>query len=321
MPTPNTGVAVSRPDLGVIAHEYADAADQRGYIGDIVMPEFGVPEASGEYPIIPTKAMLEDRETQRAPRSGYSRSDFKFDMGGFTCRENGTEEPLDDREKRLYKRLFDAEEVATQRATDVVKRRHEQRVATKVMAPGNAGTSLAVTTAWSDTVNANPREDVRQAKEQMRYNAGFMPNALVVSYKVFENLVNCDALIKYLQPTSAFLLENMEAQKAILARYLNVPRVLVGDALKDSAKKGKDFILEDVWSDQYAALMKLSDGGMNLQEPCFGRTFVWDGDSGMLTVESYRDESVRSDIYRARQDTDEGIVFKGANLLLTGVTA
>ena len=41
-----------------------------------------------------------------------------------------------------------------------------------------------------------------------------------------------------------------------------------------------------------------------------------DGSGELFTVESYRDEDIRSDLVRVRQDTDEKIVSEAAGVLI-----
>jgi len=48
---------------------------------------------------------------------------------------------------------------------------------------------------------------------------------------------------------------------------------------------------------------------------------VWAEDSEVpLTIEQYREEQTRSEIFRARQHTAESFVFKGCGYLLSNLT-
>ena len=59
----------------------------------------------------------------------------------------------------------------------------------------------------------------------------------------------------------------------------------------------------------------------DFREACLGRTFHWseDGSSENGTVETYRDETVRSNIVRVRMDVDEQVILPTAGYLLTGI--
>jgi len=321
MPTPAHGVAVPRPELAILAKEHADVSAHNGYVGLAIMPIWEAVEQSAEFPYIPLKEMFKDRSTRRAPRSGYSRGDYKFDFKSYSCAEDGTEEPIDDRERKLYKKHLDADEVATERATGVLLRNHEIRVQKQVQNSNNAPGKSAIKVTWNDRDNSNPREDVKQAKREMLLKYGLRANAIVLSYEQFYNVLECKDLKERLSIEVSLFLKPIDVQKHIVAKYLDIENVLIGDAIKDEAPKGKDFKGGTIWSDDTAHLMRLSNGGKDLTEPCWGRTFVWEEDGGWYTMESYREEAIRSDVFRIRQSTGEEIIFKAANWQLEGINA
>lgn len=319
MPTPTPANAVSRADLGAIAYEYM--VDQTAFIGGQVMPVFEVGEKNGEYPIITIESLLSRQTTSRAPRASYSRSDWKFKMGNYDCAEHGWEELLDDSELRMYRRLFDAEEVSVLRATNVVMQNHERRVAAALFNTANAISDAAATAAWSDAANATPKADVVAATTAMRDGAGLTPNACVMSKRVFDNLLVTDELKNYLQYTSPHLVDGLAGQIQTVARYFSVAQVMVGDRMENTAAKSKAAVLADIWDNDFVSLCRVSNS-MDLRDPAFGRSFLWTADSpGILTTEQYRVEEKRSEAYRVRQNIDESVVFIGANSLITGVTA
>jgi hypothetical protein len=60
-----------------------------------------------------------------------------------------------------------------------------------------------------------------------------------------------------------------------------------------------------VWSNEYAALVKIS-AGIDIVTPGIGRTFLWTADSPQNPiVEQYREETKRSDVFRVRHHVDE----------------
>ena len=303
---PTNDTAISRPDLGVVVYEHMQNAPALGYIGTQVMPLFPVAEQSMEYPVIPMEVLLKIPDTKRAMGADYKRGDFEFEMGWYATKENGWEEPLDDRERKLYARLFDAEVVKTKRATGIILRAQEKRIADKVFNATNF-TPHAVTNEWDDTANATPIDDVKTGKLAIRSACGMLPNTLIITYSTFLNLKRCDqvvALLKYTFP--GIDINKMTA--AQLAAVLDVPRVLVAGAVYDSAKKGAAASISDIWDSEYAMLTITSDS-QDLSEPCIGRTFFWTEEGGEEPiVESYRDEGRRSDIIRVRNDSDERLI-------------
>lgn len=324
MPRPASTVSTLRPDLGAIAFEYALAASQRGFIGLTVLPIFETGLQTGTYPKIPIEAMLKLQDTKRAERASYGRSDWNFEDGSYACSEDGWEEPIGDDERAKYEGIYsalDLESVAIMRATDILLRGGEKRVADMVFNATNF-TVHEVTTEWSTAATAGPRSDVQTGCQAVRDNTGLDPDVLIINRTVFNNILVCAEFKDYTQYTTPVLLSTFEAQKSLVAQYLGVERILVGDAIYDSAKKNKAFSASKIWSSEYGMLAKLSSGGLDLKEPCLGRTMLWTADSPqVITTDQYREEQTRSDIYRVRQNTDEVFIFTGAGYLLGNLTA
>jgi len=317
---PRSNQAMQRPDLGSVAYEYMVGAADRGFIGTRVLPFFNTPIQSAEYPVIPTEALLKQKDTARAARANYARDDWGFDFQNYSTKEYGWEEQIEDSEVKLYQRYFDLELVATERATDVLLSGFEQRVANLTQAAASAGSTTAATAAWSNPATATPRADVDAARAVQRAAGGIVGDTLVMGWTAFQNLLVTNEVKTYLQYTSPHLVDGIEAQKSTMARYLGVRQILVGDAIKDTAKKGKATVIGDIWDNTKVNLIKLSTGGQNLREPAFGRTFLWTQDSpNEITTETYREEQTRSNIIRVRHHVDEAIQMVNANHLITGV--
>jgi len=93
-----------------------------------------------------------------------------------------------------------------------------------------------------------------------------------------------------------------------LADILGVKKIVVGKGIYNSAKEGKPFQGADIWSDDYCLVAVVGEG-QRLSDPSTGRTFLWTADSPEnATVEEYRDNPARSDIFRVRQHVHEMII-------------
>ncbi len=319
MPILKSGSAELRRDLGEVAFEYMLAAEQAGFIGTVLMPFKNVLNKKSNYPKIPIEAMFKEAELKRAPRGDYKRDDYEFSTGSYDCEEYGFEDLLDDVERELYASFFDAEVISTQRAMDKVLRAQEKRIADMTFNTTNITTNQAATAVWSDATNATPRKDVIALKKKMRNNRGIIPNVLALAKSVFDELIETNELREALKYTNPIEIGGEDAQKRVLAQYFGVDRVLTGNAIRDTAKKGKTASLTDIWDTTLVGLFKIATGE-NMLEPAIGRTFLWTGDSPeSVVVEEYREESKRSNVYRARQNVDEAFIYTGAGGLLTGV--
>lgn len=313
-----TTKAILRPDLGALAFQFSMSAAQQGFIADLVLPPFYTPLQTAQYPVIPAEALLEVASTARGPRSAYARGDWEFAFDDYKCSENGWEEPIDDVEAKIARNYFDVETMTAYRAMSMILRSREKRVAAKVFSA--AFTGHAVAAAWNNYADADPRADVIAGFEAMRLSTGLEPNALILDKSILRHVSMCDAVIERVKYASPDAIRG-DLTIAQLEAYFGV-HVIAAGAVSNTAAKSKPKNVQPIWNTTQAMLAVVSSGGQDLREPSLGRTFVWEEDSPeMVVVETYREEQIRSDIVRARQNTDECIQFTGAGYRLTGVTA
>jgi len=324
MPSPSTSLTTLRPDLASFL-EYDLESDRLGYVATKVFPVVEVASQAGVFGIIPVEQLLQARDTNRAPGSGYNRGNFTFTTSTFACEEHGAEEPVDDRQAKMYREYFDAEQVSTMRAFSAVLRNAEQRVADAVFNTTTwTGASLTtgITNEWDDIAAAVPITDVDAAVKKVYDNSGLWANALIVNQKVFRNLRRCAQVIDAIESSGA---GDPSKQSDItadqLARVFGLDMVIVAGASKNSAKEGQAVSPGQIWSDEYAMVCRVATSS-DMAEPCVGRIFHWseDGSSMGGTVESYRDENIRANIIRVRHDVDELVLYPQAGHLLSNIT-
>jgi hypothetical protein len=322
-PAPTTALATLRPDLAGSLMEFDLAADRQGFIAARVLPVLEVASQAGSFGRIPLKQLLQTRETLRAPGGGYSRSGFTFEPDSYACEEHGAEEPVDDRSKKMYANYFDAELIAAQRAFDAVLRNAEIRAAAALF---NATTFASYTTAiveeWDDFDDADPIGDVEAAVRAVWAASGLWPNALIINRMVFRNLRQCEQILERIAASGAGdRIRATDITAAQLAAVFDLEEIIVAGSPKNSANEGQAVSVASVWSDEYAMVARIARGN-DVQDPCIGRTFHWGEDGSQIggTVESYRDETVRSDIIRVRHDVDEKLLYLPAAHLLSNVT-
>lgn len=311
--------SIIRPDLGVLAFERSANAAKSGFIAQQVLPTFYTPEKSAKYPYIPTEAMIEVVDTKRGPRSAYARSDWEFDWKDYSCQENGYEEPLDDAEAKQYSSFFMAESVAVERAMGIVLRSMEVRTAAKVF---NTSTFAphAVSAAWTNYATADPRADILAGRKEVKAATGLKPNALILDEDTLLHVSMCDSVIERVKYTNPSVIRGSLTIEQLQA-YFEVERIIAAGGVYNKGAKKKAKNVQPIWDPSMAMLAVVSSGGQDLKEPCLGRTFSWQEDAPeMLVVEQYREEQIRSTIYRCRQHSDECLQFTAAGYLLTGLT-
>lgn len=321
--TPTSSLATLRPDLASM-EEFDVLADAEGFIGQRVLPKLDVAVQAGSFGRIPLKELLKRRETRRAPRSGYSRGNWKFDTDSFATEEHGVEEVIDDREAKMYANYFDAEVKARNRAMREIMVGTEEAVSAALFNTDTytgATLTTAVSTPWSMAATATPVADVEGAVLKIYENTGLWANALIISRLLYRKLRNVAEIIDR-SKAQGF----MDVRKgAITAQELSVvfdlPYIIVAGGTKDTAAEGQSANLSGIWSESMAMVARIATSD-DVSEPCLGRIFNWTGDGGVDgVVESYRDETRRGDVIRVRNDRQIKVMYTACGHLLTNTHA
>jgi hypothetical protein len=286
--------------------EYVRTQEQ--FIGLRVFPIVEVMKKAATFPAITRESTTRLLDTKRAAGGNYNRDGFDTEDIPYNCEEHGLEGPLDDSQRNLYKTDFDAEFVTVQTIGDKLLLAQEGRISaaafnTSVFTGSALYTDVSAapwTAAGSDVIG-----HVKAAREKVRQNCGVEPNAIVMNKSNWDKLIENTAIKAAIQYVAR--LTEQELRNA-LADILGVQKVIVGKAIYNSAKQGKTFSGAEVWGSNYALIGYIPED-KDIVAPAVGRSPLWVEDSPEnQTVESYREEGVRSDVYRVRQNIDEVVV-------------
>jgi hypothetical protein len=324
MPTPSSSTATLRPDLAEFM-EFDVESEKQGYIALKVLPVIESGLQADNPGKVPLESLLFTGDTARTSKSNYNRGSYKFERFQFATKENGWEEPIDERDEKRYRYLLQVDRIANARAAGVVARNQEQRVADLVFNTTTwTGASLttAITHEWDDAVNAVPITNVEAAVQKVYDASGLKANALVINWKVFRNLRNCEQIIERINSQGAGSPSKAsDINVQMLAQVFDLDHIIVAGASKNTANEGQAASISQIWSGEYAMVCRVSTSA-DMRDPCIGRTFHWaeDGSSIGGTVEEYYEEQSRSRIIRVRHETDEVIMYPQAGHLLSNIT-
>lgn len=316
--SPSVTQAVGRPDLGATLTEFDVRANQAGYVGLQLFPPIDVQEQSANIGRIPIEQLLQTQDTARASGGGYRRGNFTFDDFSYATKEHGWEEPVDDRNMRIYRRYFDAEVIAARRAQNFVIQNHEIRCCAAAQSTTAHATGAAAA-AWSVKATADPVADVLARIRAVRLACGLTPNVVVMDYDAFTYALETDSVVDRLK--YAGYDDPKDVGEAALAKLFKVRRVIVAGSLKNTAAEGS-LTLASAWDRTKVAVGRIAETN-DVAEPCLGRTFHWSADGSSIggTIETYRDETKRSDVVRVRMETDEKEMYPECWQVITGVLA
>lgn len=322
MPFPSTSTAVVRKDLAGLLEPFDGEMDRRGFVGNQILPMTSTPNAAGRFPkLAPEELLRFNVNVGRSPDGTYKRDDYKWVDDNYTTQEWGGEGKVDDRLKNMYRTYFDLEAVAQKKTIDRVLRAQELRIAALIFDTTRwtgASYFLSAANKWTSPVLATPIDDVDFAKRKVRTNFGRWPNTIVFNYSNLMYLRNTAQVQERIASSGAGQsIKASEININQIASVFDIQKVLVAGAVKNTNYEGRSVAYADIWSDSYAWVGYTSDSE-DISDPTVGRVFHWDEDGGtpLGHVETYRDETRRSDIVRVRHEVFEKILFTECGFLI-----
>lgn len=330
MANPVSQLRTLRPDLSTF--EQLDREMQlRGYIGTRILPAYNVSAAYGTFGVITLKSLLANANanTKRTSTGGYNRGDYEFEDRSYQTKENGWEEPIDERESNLYANYFDMEQMATHRAWEHVLASLENRIQNAVLAATiAAGRTAGVTASWRDYVDADPITDVANAQEAIWARTGVWPTTMAISRRLWRHLRRSERLKDELRSEGAGRsTEQKRITLEMVADVLDLEEIIIANGIKNTANPAGNATIASSFPDDQVLLTKTAKT-QDFKEPCIGRTFHWGGDGSQLgdgqmigVVEQYEEPQTRKQIVRARHETAEFILYGEMAQVLTGAFA
>ena len=202
MPQLTTQKASTRPDIAESMMEFDLIANNAKMIGMELFPVFDAASQAGEFGRIPIEQLLEESKTSRASGSSYGRGEYEFEDDFYATKENGWEEPVDERDKNIYSEYFDAEVVAAERALSKIMINQEKRVSDLTISNASI-TGSAATAVYSNKSAATPIDDVETAVQAIYDRTGVWPDTLCLSYKLFRYLRQTDQVLNNISASGA----------------------------------------------------------------------------------------------------------------------
>ena len=288
----------------------------QGYISEMILPEKSVAQYSGkigkygnEHLRIVTTLTGGRKEHARVETQTRSSDTYSLETHGLS--DVVTKEDFHNVEKP-----FDARQDSTDLLTTMLWLGKEKGLAdtlrsTSVMTQNS---TLSGTARWSDFTNSDPLGDGITARKAVRAATGVRANTLILGPDVYDTLIYHPQILEKLgfKDNRAGLLSQTE-----LARAFDVERVLVGDAVYNSAKQGQSDSIDDVWGTD--AIFCLTASKPGLRQKTLGYRFQLSGQSprqvyrGALQNPPGSEEIIVEDIYdQVLTDVTAGYLFKTA---------
>ena len=148
----------------------------------------------------------------------------------------------------------------------------ETRVASLALVTTNVGSTVTVTSAWTDATNSRPISNIMTVRNNIYLGTGYMPNRMLFGYQAWNNFIQSDQAKNSLtnpNVTGGGFLPMADA----VARYFSVDRVLIGGAIRNTADEGQAQTLADIWSDN--VLIYYAPLQASVEFPSWMYSFRW----------------------------------------------
>lgn len=319
MPSPSSALSTLRPDLAASFTQFDLAMDRQGFIATKVAPVMDVANSSGTFGVMPLGQLLTPRETKRAPGAEYGKSKSNFDTASYITHEYGAEEVVDDNDRKNYRNYFDSDLIAAQKAYDAVLRGMEIRTAA-LFSSFTTATS-GVGTTWKTWATCDPVADIELAVQTVYANSGMWPNTLILTRTQFRNLRECAKIVDRVKYSGLVDPTAKGITAGVLAQVFDLPNVVIAGSTTNTAAEGQTASLSSLWSND-AAYVCYINGGNDFGSPTVARIFHWGADGSSIggTVEQYRNEGIRGDVFRVRNQVVEKGLYAALSYKLTGCT-
>lgn len=313
-----------RPELYAVVEE-AMAIDNK-FIADRIFPVYPVQTRTGDYTRIKRgKGQLlvnlagdgTSDPLRRAPGTAYPEISRTSEKASWNTVDRGITTPVDDVNAQNVARFFDMESADAKWLMRVIRIYREVRVAAFIYNPatwGKIDAEVAFTEANLATFDAPALiKEGKRLVDQRQEDA----NTLVLSRNLSDLIQRSEKMVKY---CFGSLAGQSEVTLDVIAKKFGLAQILEGNASYDTTKPGKasnDDNLRWAWGDDYMWIGNVQGGAP--ENGGAGRTFILEDltNGGLLYVpESWREEKIRSNQLRIRQDCEENTVNENSGLLL-----
>ena len=280
-----------------------------GYIAPMIAPEVGVRRQSDRY-FVYDAARDRFRQTAdgRAPGAEAAEVDFQLSSDSYYCDDHALESAIPDEERDNADAPLRPEIDRAEFLTDRILLNQEIALAAKLLAPGVIpGADVADNGAWTHLEDGVPLQDIEAGRAAILSAVQALPNTLVLPFAVYTALRNHPTVTERVKYTGSGAVGT-----AALAELLDVERVLIARAVKNTAAPGQASAMAPVWGN--AAILLHVPPRAGLKSVAAALTFAWTASAGArgVAVHAWREERRKATMIRVQKYYDQKIVAAGA---------
>ncbi len=274
------------------------------FVASRAFPQVNVQKQSDKYFTYSQADFFRDQVQLRADGTQSAGTGYSLSTETYACEVYALHKDIGDQVRANSDAPLDPDMDATRFLTQQMLIRQEVEWAAAAFTTGVWGTDATPGTLWS-AANSTPIADVEAGKNTVLTNTGYVPNTLIMSYKVFSALMDNADIVDRIKYTTQ---DSVSAD--LLARLFNVDRVLIMAGTYNTAAEGATASYSQVGDRD--ALLCYTPSNPGLMQPSAGYTMVWSGlSAGMGTssaISRFRMEAEKADRIEIEAAWDTKIV-------------
>lgn len=287
-----------------ILSQFSQMYRNSDYIAELILPPLKVKEKTGKFAKYGKENLrVYSNMIYRAPGTRAFGVDYSVSQGSYRTEERSVEKKVPDEMVNNTDDPYEPKRDATAVCMDVIWGNQELALATSLASTSiiTQYSTLSGTSQWSDYANSDPIANIETAINTVRAATGKRPNTMVLSHAVFTKLKYHPDIREQLKYTNGGQLSDAQFIQG-LKDFFMLKDVFIGSAIYDSATEGQTASLADIWGKHCWLFYKTERP--TLMQATFGYTFF----DVPREVDTYREESTRSDIVRQRYSYDMNLM-------------
>lgn len=280
-----------------------------GFVADKVFPAVPVQKKSDVYFTYPKAQWFRTDAKERGPSTESAGSGYEVSTDDYGCRRYALHKDVDDEVRANSDIPLNADRDATEFVSRSLVLRREllwqaNYFTTGLWTGSSTGTDIVPGTKWNNAAGT-PITDIRTQIKAMHTKTGFKANTLTLSADVWSALQDSADFLARIATT-----RDKIVTRELLAAVLEIDRVLVADAVQNTAKEGATAVMADVFTDD--ALLTFSAPRPAIMAPSAGYTFNWVGYLGAgqqgQVMSKFRIDKIKSDRIEGEMYFDHKLV-------------
>jgi len=274
------------------------------FLWDMIAPVAEVAEKSATYFSYDRDFWMRQLEgAERAATGPYTRVGYGVSTATYNCLERGFEKALGDVVEAASQTPESLEVLDLAFLTNLIQLELDIEAAAAFFVTGKWGTSTTLSggNQWSDFANSDPIADADTARRTVKRNTGSWPNSAFIGLLGWEKLKEHPLILDKYKHTQIGVMT-----PELVAAVLEIPELIVGDSIKNTANEGATYVGADIWTDNIIWVVR-NDPGLSVPNGAY--TFMWNERGNIpWAVDSYREEGIRSTINRVFTHWDMKVV-------------